>query len=901
MNEKFPFFFTFDCIYDLIESNPNVRNLEDVFAITKVVNIVKEKIKAAIPAKNQRDALKIVKSLAVYSLWTEKKSGATAKELVDNLLIIPESKVLSATDYLSKIIQDIRTATDGAYIKVVKDANSGNDYFKFDPAIDGDTPEERIEKEISTISDDVIEKELFKQIQDILELQPYENLPEIFEDECPWQSVKSFRKGYILFFKKGVDFSDIEKKDFAIAFVSPYLKGTKPNSFDNLLSIHIPLDDFTAVEHLKRISAIKQLMSKGVMKSQMTQKLVDAIDGTIKNGVKESGIRYRLARWVYAKAECELNHNKISIQSVLSKEINNLHEIIDEVKKKLFDKCFNDKFPDHPKYSQILSSSNISSTLSGLANEIAVGDFTKLTLTHKEFLKSLHLLSASNDPDFTDSVLAQSILNTITSKGTQVTDIKNELTSLLSKPPYGIEPEVVQLILIYLTTLGKISLRQVGGDKMDIANIADKFRSLSQFEMIKYAAKQEELPYDFAERLLNKLGLTGAKMRQESTRNDSFREYKERVNEIIKIAKATEQQIKLLEAKPILYLNIDQLKAAFEKTKVIDWNTLNIANHASFNSLEQLNSKLSEIGNAIIALQNISDAIHFYIDAIADGIDYMKQALDIILDNLKFLSDETIVNKLHVLFEDTVAIVKDFSRFTNLAERLPVSGKISSFKSIYVKEFYFNAHEQTVGRKVNWKEFDNITKHPRYDEIMLLTEMGCLVVAKFRSKLLQWQNLLTWRCLNLDADKLNQTPFCTHCSFMKVEGRDYDSIKTEVKSIDKIIESIYTEYVQNAISEISNNISNLDIITIPANHKKIIKGIADTKKLPEKLDRALIASINELFRNFKIVELNREQVVNALFKKDQLLTLEQLRKAFFDWENEIKKGHKEDEIRIKLN
>ena len=66
-----------------------------------------------------------------------------------------------------------------------------------------------------------------------------------------------------------------------------------------------------------------------------------------------------------------LNHNKISIQSVLSKEINNLHEIIDEVKKKLFDKCFNDKFPDHPKYSQILSSSNISSTLSGLANEIA--------------------------------------------------------------------------------------------------------------------------------------------------------------------------------------------------------------------------------------------------------------------------------------------------------------------------------------------------------------------------------------------------------------------------------------------------------------------------------------------------------------------------------------------------
>lgn len=901
INEKFPFFFTFDCIYDLIESNPNVRNLEDVFAITRLVNIIKEKIKASIPTKNQADALKILKALAVYSLWTEKKSGATAKELVDNLLIIPESKVLSATDYLSKIIQDIRTATDGFYIKVIKDKSSGNDYFKFDPSIDGDTPEERIEKEISTISDDMIERELFKQIQDILELQPFENLPEIFEDECPWQSVKSFRKGYILFFKKGVDFSDIEKKDFNIAFVSPYLKETKPNNFDNLLSIYIPLDDVTAVEHLKRIAAIKQLMNKGVMKSQMTQKLVDAIDGTIKNGVKESGIRYRLARWVYAKAECELNHNKISIQSVLSKEINNLHEIIDEVKKKLFDKCFNDKFPKHPKYSQILSSSNIGSTLSALANEIAVGDFTKLTLAHKEFLKSLHLLSPSNDPDFTNSVLAQSILNAITTKGTKVTEIKTELVDLLSKPPHGIEPEMVQFILIYLTTLGKISLRQVGGDTMDISNIEDKFRNLSQFEMIKYAAKQEELPYDFAERLLNKLGLNGAKMRQESTRNDSFREYKERVTEIIRITKYTEQQIKYLEAKPILYLNLDQLKTAFEKTKVIDWNTINIANHASFNSLTHLNSILSEVGDALVALQNIDEAIQFYFDVIADGIDYMKQALDIISDNLKFLTDETIVTKLNGLFEDTVEIVKDFSKFISLAERMPISGKISAFKNTYAKEFYFLAHEQTVGRKVNWKEFDNITKHPLYDEIMLLTEMGCLVVAKFRSKLLQWQNLLAWRCLSLDVDKLNQTPFCTHCNFMKIEGRDYDNIKSEVKSIDKIMESIYSEYVQNAASEISNNISNLEIITIPANHKKIIKGIADTKKLPEKLDRALIASINELFKNFKIVELSREEVLTALFKKDQLLTLEQLRKAFFDWENEIKKGHNEDEIRIKLN
>jgi len=901
LNNKFPFFFTFDCIFDIIESNPNVRNLEDVYAIIKVVNIVKEKIRVTIPQNNQADALKIVKALAVYSLWTEKKSGATAKELVDNLLIIPDNRVLSASDYLKKIIQDIRIATDSYYIKVKKDDASGNDYFLFDPAIDGEPPDERIEREISTISDDLIEREFFKQIQDILELQPFENLPEIFEDECSWTSVKSFRRGYILFYKTGIDFSDIQQRDYAIAFVSPFLEEAKSSNFDNLLSIHIPLDDITAVEHLKKIAAIRQLVAKGVMKSQMSQKLADAIDGTIKNGVREIGIRYRLARWLYAKAECELNHNKIRIQSVLTREINNLPEIMDEVKRKLFDKCFNDKYPDHPKYFQILSSSNILSNLSAIASEITNGDFTSLTYANKEFLRSIHLLNSSNDPEFTDSIISQSVLNIITSKGTKLTEIKSELVDALSMPTYGIEPEIVHLHLIYLTVLGRISMKAIGGEAIDNSNIGDKFKSLSQFETIKYVAKQEDLPYDFAERLLNKLGCEGAKMRQEATRNDAFKKYKEKVVEIIVKDKNIDTQLKHIESKPVIYLNLDEAKKAFDKTKVIDWNSLNIPNHASFKNLFHLNSKLNEIGQAIIDLFNIGEALTFYFEIVTDGIDYMKQASDIIAANSKYITDETTVKKLLDIYNDTLTITGDFSRFINLSERMPVSGKIKSFTGTYIKDFYFPAHEQTVGKKVNWKVLEKVSDHPLYDKIIILMELDCLVVAKFRNKLKQWADLLSWHCTELDSEKLIRTPFCTFCNFMKIEGRDYAQIKTELKNLDKTMEDIYNEYVGNAITEISNNIGNLKIIEIPANHKKIIKSIADDKKLPERLDRAIISSINQLFKNFKIVELTSEQVLSALFKKDHLHTLEQLRKNYFDLENEIKKGSNDDEIRIKLN
>jgi hypothetical protein len=184
---------------------------------------------------------------------------------------------------------------------------------------------------------------------------------------------------------------------------------------------------------------------------------------------------------------------------------------------------------------------------------------------------------------------------------------------------------------------------------------------------------------------------------------------------------------------------------------------------------------------------------------------------------------------------------------------------------------------------------------------MVLLDLECLVVGKFRNKLKLWSDLLSWRCTEFDSGKLNKTPFCTFCNFMKIEGRDYFEIKKEIKDFDTIMESIFTEYVENAIQEISNNIGNLDIIEIPANHKKIIKSIAEDNYLPEKLDRALIASINQLFKNFKIIDVTSEQVLTALFKKDHLHTLEQIQKNYFEWENEIKKSSGNAEIRIKLN
>ena len=87
--ERFPYFITFEKIYDILENNPNKKNLEEIYDITKVMAILSQKINL-LESKFQDDALKVVKGLAVYSLWNRREKGATAQELANNLMLIPK-------------------------------------------------------------------------------------------------------------------------------------------------------------------------------------------------------------------------------------------------------------------------------------------------------------------------------------------------------------------------------------------------------------------------------------------------------------------------------------------------------------------------------------------------------------------------------------------------------------------------------------------------------------------------------------------------------------------------------------------------------------------------------------------------------------------------------------------
>ena len=902
INKDFPYFFTFDRIFDIIANNPNIKNQERVYDVVKIVNIVLQKITANIEEKDQADAVKLIKGLAVYSLWSKGENGATAKELAEQLLIIPQNNAFQAFIQVAMLVKKIREATDGFYIKAVRDEATGNDYFKLDPTIDGQDPDERIHNEITAVGDDQDKQEdvLFEQIQEILNLEHYKNLPNIFADECTWLSVKSFRKGLVVFNKKDQEIPTLDKADYVINFISPFSK-KEPNKYsENQLNIKINIGKQENIEIIKRIIAIKSLISKNVLVSIMNKKLQETING-YKNNMNYivPGIKYRIAMWAQNLGEADLNRNSVSIKSVLGKEYNNLSEIVTDLKTKLFDDRFTQIYPEHPRYSENLSSNNISYVLTQIADEVVNGNFRALTNRVKNFLNTLNLLNPNGDPDIASNHITNQIVSIVNAKNGKVVDIEKDIVAELVKTPYGLEPEVIYFLLILLTTLGKITLKGKGGDEIDIANIKVKFRSISQFENIVYVVKKEALSYDFAHNLLQALGLNGAKILIENTRNDAFLEYKTRVKSITDTIKTVNNQIVRLETKTPLYINIDNVKQALAEINQTDWVKLDITNHAQFNTLESLNSQLRDISERMKNLDNLKECLKVYLETTHNSIEYMEDALAILNKNTQYISDEQVPGKLQEFYDDTINIVRNFDKYILISERFPIQGKVDTFKKIYINDFYYPALNNTIGKNVNWQPLENFTKNPYFNKAGILSKAECNVPDMFFNKVQLWSLLLGKRVTSVDIDRLYQMPYDKVSSFMYTES-DYSNIKKEADKVDETLEKIYNSYAQTIVDEVKTKAGTLELVKILPEHRKQIEKIIETGKMPDALTSELIDAINKLFVDINVVTIRKNDIIKALFRKNELVTLPQIREAFFNLYNKLETENKGKETRFKI-
>src|SRR5690606_2369279 len=122
----------------------------------------------------------------------------------------------------------------------------------------------------------------------------------------------------------------------------------------------------------------------------------------------------------------------------------------------------------------------------------------------------------------------------------------------------------------------------------------------------------------------------------------------------------------------------------------------------------------------------------------------------------------------------------------------------------------------------------------------------------------------------------------------------------EAARVSPSLKTIAYEYERTTVQEFTKKKDQLPLIKIQPEHIKAIELIMSKEELPNDINSGLINSINKLFVNIDVVSLNRSELMNRMFKKDELVTLNQIQQAFFNLYNELEKDHKGREVRYKI-
>ena len=164
-------------------------------------------------------------------------------------------------------------------------------------------------------------------------------------------------------------------------------------------------------------------------------------------------------------------------------------------------------------------------------------------------------------------------------------------------------------------------------------------------------------------------------------------------------------------------------------------------------------------------------------------------------------------------------------------------------------------------------------------------------------KVLAWNDLKAYQCLhhNLESS-LQNTVFCQQCLFPK-KGQ-YQNIPATLDLIEDEIEDLYSGFEKSVVKEVRVYRDNMQFLEKA--EKKLVQEILDEKKLPDLISSQMIQAINKLFKEIDIVEMDRDSIITTLFPNEEMITMEDLRKRFYAFVEDLKKNRQENEIRIKL-
>jgi hypothetical protein len=878
LDRDFPEFVTYDKIYDKIASNHNIKTLDEIAPVINAVETLNSKIDL-LREGMQEDARKIIKALAVLKFYGRTtNNGANPEELANELLIIDDR--ITNTDRIKLILSKLREVTDGQFINKTK-----SDYYYIDLEHDIDY-DVVIKRKGDNLHEGAKDEELLKILKKNFDLKADSEYERVFTDYSYWKDKKSFRMGSFIYDDGSGNVCPGEG-DFNFVFVSPYQERSKLKSGADTAILNIdyndPIDELltniAAITALKRSSSLPKNVLDRKQKeyiSQLEEKLLELLlNSRIENG-----------------------GNYDSAGQLLAQEPDNLAEYYDEVKPALFNKAFNDKYPEYPALVNRLWPDNIQGEVERAMNDIFTGGERVVVSNSQNLLKSLELLDNDNFLDTSKSKYVKVIMKQL--EGNEGKNIKIEdLINILSDKPFGLNEELVYLILIVLTYNGEINMKQRGGRTLTSSDLKQFFSTgLAKFKDVPYVSLETEFPVESIIKLFKILDLPVGLVRQKNDRPKALKEFK---NEVIKLQQKidkVENQLERLKNKPNEYLDITPVLRKREGLDNIPMNRFNLVN--TINDFKEVvfdDDELDKLTIGLRFLDNISAFLDDFEEDIYDNYAYVKGSLQLVKENSHFFEDEDI-SSLEELAEECNKLIDadDLMPLLEYDQRRILKGKLEQYKRKYMA-IYYRQHHKKVGDGINWDRLEEIKNDKLLQKLNNLKNVRGITTNKFQRLMLLINRLDELRCTKLKEEHLQETFQCT-CGFPGIDDPEFKDINQTIDDISNKLIDINEEWQVQILSEIGNYHDNIDKLI--SSEQSIINGILAEQKLPEVIDNQVMTALNNLFSELEEVEVAAEDILNIIFKDHGVLDYNMFEKKLDEIREWVLAQGERENIRIKM-
>ena len=907
--EDHPGVIAYDTYWANLRENPSFRTIPEIKAVIDCSQILESRIQYAFTRPGYRSmAIKLVHALSVHRLTTGDiyaTVGATADELRDGLCLYqpgiedlggdPSEDLLS---HVETVLREIHNTVSGQFISL----NSNNQQFYLDLKKTEDF-DAIIEKRAESLDSSQLDRYYYEALKQIMECTDLTHINgyKIWQHELEWPVRKAARQGYLFFGAPNERSTAIPARDFYIYFVQPF---DAPHFKDDLKSDELffrlrnPGQEFRTA--LSSYAAALDLAStssghaKATYESKSSDSLRQVVRWLRENTVHAFEVTHQgrtksVSEW--AKTESVKDFAGISPQNQI-----NFRDLVNKLSGACLGAHFHDQAPEYPAFSVLITGANRGQAVRDTLGAIAGQNRSRQAAS---VLQALGLLDEDRlDPNC--SPYARHVLDLLRKKGTGQVVNRAELiqddngVEFMDKGRMRLEPEWVTVIIAALVYSGDVIL-SVPGKKFD-ASAMHQLAATPTDELVRFNHVEQPLDWNLPalKALFELLGLTpGLALLVTQGKDEPVQELQKAITQSVEDVARTQQSLQdglhFWGHSPLTGGATQKISDELLRTKIFLEDQQVRTTPGRFKNFALGVDEITSYREGLKSLQEVKSLQQLVMDLVPI-ISFISTAESVLPTEHEWVDEmKEIRDRVHAQFGDPEK--RGSSTFRQHTKRM-----LTDLKKDYVNIYLTTHSKARLGAADDKRKSAIMTG----DRLSVLRKLSCIELMPVQ-QLNQFQDRLAGlkTCFALTEQEIDSSVVCPHCEY-KPTAESTGDANTTLRDIEDELDRLTIEWTHTLLTNLQDPTTKSNLDLLKPDSKRLLDDFLMNRALPDDLSSDFIHALREVFSGLQKVMVKSDDLRSALLSGGTPATLDEMKKRFEEYIDNLAKGKDSRKIRIVL-